>query len=102
MDSRKCSDHRPGVEAVRTVMPPSTAWAAMPSTPARRAPRVARAATARGDDGDGDPVSDAGEHPVPELDDAVAHLRCRDEDASVHCGQVGQPSPEPVSRTARR
>ena len=42
------------------------------------------------------------QHAVAELDGAVeAHLvRWPSGDSSVHLGQVGQPSPEPVSRTA--
>ena len=72
------------------------------STTRRAAQRRGRperqAATTRSDRDRGE---QEGEHPVAELDGAVDRRarRAGRNDASVQRGQVGQPSPEPVSRT---
>ena len=104
IDSRKCRATSHGLRSVSTVMPPSTACAGMPSersaAPAGASPALApgrdqreRAATA---------PTHEGQLAVGELDDPVDRVlpgRASSE-AVVHDGQVGQPSPESVSRTA--
>ena len=103
IDSRKCAATVHGLSPVSTVTPPSSAWAGMPSrlsTASRRRSRRTEAKTAT-TVATATTTSAKVSMPVAELDQPVAGESAVGRMLpSVHCGQVGQPSPEPVSRTA--
>ncbi len=101
IDSKKCSATSQGLRCVSTVRPPSTAWAGMPSaatvasarsrTSAIATSQVATATTAS---------TKVSCRLVNSIRPWIAYCLVGVSDESVHLGQVGQPSPESVNRTA--
>ena len=106
IEARKWQPTTQGLRSVSTVIPPTTAWAGMPSPASRptAVPAGAGAGCCRGrqhEAGHGDQREDEGQHPVAELDHPVdPHFGGGHVDSAVQRGQVEQPRPEPVRRTA--
>jgi hypothetical protein len=96
-------DTTQGFRSVRTVIPPTIAWAGMPRPRNSASVRRSRRPVIQADTNVATAIAVSTNVSI-RLPNSIASCRssapCGVNDSSVHRGQVGQPRPEPVSRTA--
>ena len=106
IDRRKWNATTTGLRVIRTAMPPTTAWMQhaghQPDRHEQQRPAPSHPGEHHPHAGEGEEPHDAGQRPVPELDQLVDPLLLVGDgvnEPGTHSGQVGQPRPLPVSRT---